>query len=314
MPSKLKHLSDAIRLSRKVTLRTAALGGFVVYFVLRVIEEIIGNYGYETFKSVIHPTLKRSLYTNYYSIIGIAIAVSLISLLIAHLYFRNVTQGFVPSLTTLNRFQNTLHSLRSKLFWEIGREISDNMQGTLQAGDEAALDAFVNHYFMVIFKHLGVNTFCAGGVLLPDEDSPDTLSFWRMSPDQALSPKKFYIGQTRLDGNLIHPRGTAGTVFREGAARIVRILNRETGEADDPTFHRFNIDRPLTPYASFISLPIKWDNQVVGVLSIECQDVDGFSSDDGTYLEETAKILGTVLFYFNKIQHSTSAQKRSSVP
>lgn len=159
----------------------------------------------------------------------------------------------------------------------------------------------IDKFFLAVFNYLGNEEILGGAIILPDEKEPDWLSFWRMSPDQPLSPKRFFIGKAEENSKEFHLRGGAGTVYLTNNYKIIKITDRKSGTSDETSFRKFNIERPETPYLSFILLPIRWKNKVVGVLTIEGKKQDTFDFENITWLQELADILGTILFIFGKV-------------
>ena len=272
---KLRYIFDP---SKKITIRTAVVAVILITVAWELITGAAGNYIYDLYKNSIHPLLIRNMSFNYYELISLLLIIVILSLYIAILLRRQQKRLF--GIRELNEFSDMLGEGRARLYWNMLSEINSTCQEALDDKNNNHLGDVVGKLFKIIF---------------PDDNDKDILRFWFMSPDQPLSPKRFNIGKTEKDDL---PRGTAGKVFLSQKPHIVRIIDREKGLADDSSFHNFGLDRPITPYASFMALPIIWNNKSIGVLSIESQKRDGFSDEDTPFLEEIAKAIAGLLVNF----------------
>jgi transcriptional regulator with GAF, ATPase, and Fis domain len=123
-----------------------------------------------------------------------------------------------------------------------------------------------------------------------------------MSPHRKLSNKRFYIG-SQFDK--AKERGIAGSVFMDGKAEICNYLDRKNGETDNPFFYKFkNIigAGEAAPYRSFACVPIRWNNSIIGVLSIESMDIDAFRNESIIWLTPLADALGLVFFIYDTVK------------
>ena len=119
-----------------------------------------------------------------------------------------------------------------------------------------------------------------------------------------INPKDIqkFVGKSKPDTKDDYPRGSAGTVFLNDKSRIIKIKDAKLGISDDPSFYKFDIKRPKTPYLSFILFPIHWKKNVIGVLTIEGKEQDTFDFENPIWLQGIADLLGTILFLFKKVK------------
>jgi hypothetical protein len=192
-------------------------------------------------------------------------------------------------------------------YYHLLAELNEQIQWGFERGAKADdLEPLIGQFFLSVFRYMGREVVNGGGILLPDKASADWLCFWRMSPDQMISPKRFYVGPETQDLPGQHPRGVAGLVYLDGKPRIVNMVNRTRGEADTAEYHIFDMTklghpRYVTPYEAFICLPIHWGRRTVGVLSIESQRLSSFDSFSADMLQPVADCLGMMLFLFRLV-------------
>ncbi|MCQ3936567.1 MAG: hypothetical protein DPW18_05915 [Chloroflexi bacterium] len=284
---KFRYIFDS---SKKVSVRTAIVIAFLITAAWELITGAAGNFIYDLYIDSVHPLLLMNIKFNYYELILLLLIIVVLSIYIVILVRNQRKRLF--GIRELNEFSSLLGEGRARLYWSMLSEINKICQEAIDDKNNNHVEEVIGKLFKAIFRHLDVKFFQGGAIILPDDKDKETLKFWFMSPDQPLSPKRFNIGKT--EKNEV-PRGTAGKVFLTQKPHIVRIMDREKGLADDSSFHNFGLDRPITPYASFIALPIIWNNKSIGVLSIESQTKDGFSEDDTPYLEEIAKAIAGLL-------------------
>ncbi|MBK9924174.1 MAG: GAF domain-containing protein [Anaerolineales bacterium] len=290
MESFLDKLRYLFNPSKKVSLRTAVGIALLVTFGWELITGAAGNFVYDLYKNTVHPLLLTNIKFNYYELVSLLLVIVVLLAYVIALVRNQRKRLF--GIRELNEFTNMLEEGRARLYWEMLSEINRICQRALDDKNGNRIEDVVGKIFKSLFVYLDVKIFQGGAIMLPDEKDKDVLKFWFMSPDQPLSPKRFNIGKVeRID----LPRGTAGKVYLMQKPHIVKIVDREKGMADDTSFHNFGLDRPITPYAAFMALPIIWNNKAIGVLSIESQKKDGFSDNDTSYLEEIAKAIAGLL-------------------
>lgn len=279
--------------SKKVSVRTAIVAAILIAVAWELITGAAGNYVYDLYKDSIHPFLLMKIDFNYYELILLLLTIFVLSVYTVIL-IRNQRKRFF-GIRELNEFSTLLGEGRATLYWNMLSEINRICQKALDDKNDNRIEDVFGKIFKSIFNHLDVEFFQGGAIILPDDTEKEILRFWFMSPDQPLSPKQFNVGKAERNDV---PRGTAGNVFISQKPHIVRIIDREKGFADDSSFHNFGLDRPITPYASFIALPIIWNSKSIGVLSIESQRKDGFSDVDTPYLQEIARAIAALLVNF----------------
>ncbi len=179
-------------------------------------------------------------------------------------------------------------------------EISHEIQFLCEGNIKENIRDFLDKLFKSIIQHFRNEHVFGVGVLVPDSQDSDYLAFWRMNPHRKKSQKRFYIG-AQFDKT--KERGIAGSVFMSGDAEICNYLDKKNGKTDNPNFFKFqNVIQGgrRTPYTSFICLPICWNNNVIGVLSIESTDMEAFDDDYKIWLEPIADILGVAIYLYNQ--------------
>jgi GAF domain-containing protein len=293
MDSFLEKIRYFFGSSKKISVRAAILIAFLSPIIWELATGAAGNFIYDLYKGSVHPLLLMNIKFNYYELILLLLIIVALAISVAVLVKNQRKRLF--GIRELNEFTSLLWEGRARLYWDMLSEINRTCQEAIDDKNGNRIEDVVGKIFKSIFLHLDVKIFLAGAIILPDDKDKDVLRFWFMSPDQSLSPKRFNVGKAERDDL---PRGTAGKVYLTQKPHIVRIIDREKGLADDTSFHNFGLDRPITPYASFIALPIIWNNKSIGVLSIESQKKDGFSNDDTPYLEEIAKAIASLLVSF----------------
>lgn len=290
MESLLYKIRDIFDPSKKISVRYSIAIAILITVVWELITGAGGNFVYELFKNSIHPLLLTRIKFNYYELLLLLLIIVVLAIYAAIL-IRNQRKRLF-GIRELNEFASLLGEGRARLYWDMLSEINKICQEALDDISSNHVEDVVGKIFKSIFRHLDVKIFQGGAIMLPDNKDKEILRFRFMSQDQSLSPKQFNIGKAEKE-NL--PRGTAGEVYLTQKPHIVRITDREKGLADDSSFHNFRLDRSITPYASFIALPIIWNDKSIGVLSIESQIMDGFSDHDTLYLEEIAKVIAGLL-------------------
>jgi len=288
---KIKTIFDP---SIKISKKSALIFAFISTVFFNILLNFFGDAWYAYYIDNIHPILlmKYSI-SLYYLTLAVLIIVILITINIIVVRSRS---KFILKIHDLNKFSDLLTDSRSQVHWELRRRIEQIYQKGRD--DKSNVKIVMDRIFKTILTMFSVEDYTGGAIILPEKTDPTTLKFWYSSPDQQLSPKCFSVAKS---GKKRYPRGTAGTVFLDQKPRVVNIINRETGEADDKSFHNFGIDRPITPYVSFINLPLLWNRKSYGVLSLECQKKDGFSFNDFEFLQEISNRIGEILDYYQII-------------
>lgn len=271
----------------------------VSFILLQVLSGIISNSAYNWFQKIFLPwSTKVATISN----------ITLLTIVLVSIFI-GVIGWFIGKVTNIqtskispfekNNYLRILHGIHSasylELIFDINKQIQNNFDLTK---NQTNLETLIDKFFLSLFDHFGTDIIQGGGILLPDEKSPDWLAFWRMSPDQPLSPKRFYIGK---DAEKNNSRGAAGTAYFQDNLKIIKIKDAKSGISNDPSFHKFEFERPITPYLSFIILPIHWKAKVVGVLTIEGKEQDTFDFEDISWLQGLTDILGTILYLFGKV-------------
>lgn len=281
---------------------SSVLVAILSFILLQIASGVISNSAYTWFQVKFIPWSTKTIAINNLVLLVITFASAVIGVIGWLIGKSTGTQSPQATLLEYNNHLRLLGSVHSTSYLNIMIEINKQIQSGFELkSDPSTLEKLIDKFFLTIFNHLGVEAILGGAIILPDESSPDWLSFWRMSPDQPLSPKRFYIGKTQANTKNSHLRGAAGTVYLSNQYKVVKITDAKSGTSDDSSFHNFNIERPKTPYLSFILLPIHWKDKVAGVLTIEGKDQDTFDFENITWLQGVADLLGTILFLFGKV-------------
>lgn len=293
-------IKEVFKQNLKISLRLVPIIVIIVIILWEAFVDSIGGYISLIYSNTMHPLLISNANLNYYQLIFISAIFFVIGLIIQKRIYINKL-FFWSLISNINNLDRYLGEFKKEIYLEMIRDVIQIQQKAIVGNSAQCLNKFINSFFCIIFKYYGVNIVNSGGIILRDRNEPEFLSFWKMSQDQNISSKKFFIGKSINTKHDKKYRGTAGTVYLEKKPRIVKIIDRKTGVADDSSFHNFNIDRPIVPYASFICLPIIWNEISVGVLSIESQEIDSFSKDDMIFLVDVSKLLGEILFHYELI-------------
>jgi transcriptional regulator with GAF, ATPase, and Fis domain len=188
---------------------------------------------------------------------------------------------------------------RAERSYRLLSEMISRTQGFCADISEESLAILIDQFFIILIDKFSYEHIYGGGVLLPDKNDENYLTFIRMSSHRKLSEKRFYIG-AQFDKT--KERGIAGSVFVSGEAEICNYRNPAAGEADNQFFYEFKnlIGRgEVTPYSSFVCLPIRWDNNIIGVLSIESTEFNAFDEDLVTWFQPIADQLGFAFYVYN---------------
>jgi hypothetical protein len=272
------------------------------FVLLQIVSGVISSSAYNWFQSIFIPWSTKQILINNF--ILLAIIFVLLVMGIAGWLIGKSSNTQIPQATLLeyNNQLRLLGNVHATSYLNLIIEINKQIQlGFETRSDSDTLEKLIDKFFLAVFDCLGNEAVLGGAIILPDIKSSDWLSFWRMSPDQPLSPKRFFIGKAKENSKDFQLRGAAGTVYLNNHHRIVKITDPKSGTSDDLSFHKFVLERPETPYLSFILLPIHWKKKVIGVLTIEGKERDTFDFENITWLQGLADILGTILWIFGKV-------------
>lgn len=272
------------------------------FILLQVASGVISNSAYNWYQTNFIPWSTKVVTINNF-ILLIAIVSFLFIGITGWLIGKSTNiQTVQASLFEYNNYLRILRGIHAISYLKLMVEINKQIQLIFERNpNPSTLEKLIDKFFLAITDCLGSDSILGGAIILPDENAPDWLSFWRMSPDQPLSPKRFFIGKTHANSKDMHLRGAAGTAYLNNQYRIVKIADAKLGVSDDPSFHKFDLERPKTPYLSFILLPIHWRDKVIGILTIEGKEQDTFDFENITWLQGIADLLGTILFLFKNV-------------
>jgi len=279
--------------------------GIITWLLIESIKGIVEDTAVKFWSSTLVPWLIGKDSISNLLILTIIVIVAIISAVISKLFAKN-NQEFYNSITDKS---SLVEYLRIKeisglylLFDRITHLIQDHLSST---PNEENQNEIISEFFLSIFRTFNPRLFTGGGIILPESEGKEWLYFWKMAPDNPISPKKFYIGNEKEGKNPKFPRGIAGNVFLDGKPRFANISDPETAESDSEDYHKFDMaqlgqPRYIVPYSSFVCLPIFLNKTIIGVLSIECQKIGIFNHMNIELLRPISDQLGTILFLFCK--------------
>ena len=144
-------------------------------------------------------------------------------------------------------------------------------------------------------------------VLVPRGDKPWLMPFahYRM-PGTTLKCCRFYIGE---DGRNRDRVRLAGSVFLTGEQTIVRFDPvGKRYQPDDPRWTPLDSTGAVPSYRAIAAIPIRWDNERLGVLCLDSMNRDMFDSADTQELLATLGTrVATPLVIFRRMQRKQRA-------
>ena len=278
--------------------------GIITFLLTAILSGIIENIAAGWFTAVFIPWVRARNDVSHFTIglmvISAFVTGGILSVLLCRC--QSERESF-DKLLVANVLSVAADHYRRSSYLDILREIDNLFRASWgSTAHPDPLSDFIDKFYITIFRYLGIDDIGGGGVLLPCSEDKEWLCFWYAAPDTVLSSKRFYIGTSDNERNKF-PRGVAGKVFIEDRPRIVKIIDRAKGKTDDPDFHFFEVEhrRAAIPYASFVALPIHWQREVIGVLTIESSKTDTFVSSDLPFLQDLANKVGDAIVFHGKI-------------
>ena len=282
---------------------TALAIGALTFLATAALSDVVGSLFSGWLTKVLIPWMKLSVsVTNFLLMIG-ALVFLAVGVLVTNFVIKQKTDYERPTISTHNALGLAASYYQLSSFYRLTKKIDDLLRESLENGaDEKALENFVDQFYISIFQHFGVNVLKGGGILLPHIVDTDWLHFWRSAPDTVLSKKHFYIG-AKKSREFNKLRGSSGRVYTENKPRVIRIINREKGIANDPDFRYFDSDhkRAEIPYSAFLAIPIHFREKVVGVLTVESNEPDTFTDENIEYFQTLVDKVGDALVFHGKI-------------
>jgi len=285
---------------------TGLIFGVIGFVATAALSELIGGIISGWLVDVLYPWLIRSTSTaNWLLFVGFVITLGAVALLTIRLIIPSIQSNTAPTISTRNAFVLASSYYKLESYLQLLHKVDDLLRQSLVKGrNEESLREFIDKFYITVFRQYGIDKLMGGDILLIDEESSNWLFGWHAAPGKPGTNKRFFIGPENQRDET-KPRGTSGMVFLENKPRIVQIFDRQRGITDDPDFHYFNQEedqRAAIPESSFVSIPMHWRDNVIGVITLHSNQLNTFSQDDLPHFQHMADKVGDALALHGRIK------------